>query len=518
MRVSLSDKFQYDLAVVGSGFAGSLMAMIARQQGQSVVLLERGTHPRFAIGESSTPLSNLLLEEISSKYDLPEIRGFTKWGVWQDSHPEVGCGLKRGFSFFYHEPGQAEPMAWSRDDELLVAASPRDRIADTHWYRSDLDWFLVRQAQKLGAEYLDQASLTECVEDSNGVTLRGTRQNRDIQVDARFVVDATGPRGFLHHALGLRELLLPGMPDTQILYSHFTDVDRLRQARWADAPYPVESAAVHHVFPGGWVWLLRFNNGVTSAGVVATVPLAERWGLREGRQGWERMLDDLPVLRRQFGGAKSVQPFRHIARPQFRSASIVGRRWALLPSAAGFSDPLLSTGFPVTLLGISRLAEVLSQPWEGGDFHESLKDYARFTDDEIVLTARLIGALYANMGNFRLFADLTLLYFAASSYSEAAHRLGKLDLAPGFLLHGRPGFNQQCDEIFSHALSAPTGARSAALRDEVMKAIEPIDVAGFTRRDRHNWYPVEADDLFDSVAKLRVSREEASRMLKNCGF
>ena len=40
-----------DLAIIGSGFGGSLTAMIARRLGLSVLLLERGTHPRFAIGE-----------------------------------------------------------------------------------------------------------------------------------------------------------------------------------------------------------------------------------------------------------------------------------------------------------------------------------------------------------------------------------------------------------------------------------------------------------------------------------
>src|SRR6185312_15345392 len=97
------------MAVIGSGFGGSLMAMIARRLGRSVVLLERGTHPRFAIGESSTPLSNLLLEELAAKYHLPEIGNLTKWGVWQDSHPEIACGLKRGFSFFHHELGLQKP-------------------------------------------------------------------------------------------------------------------------------------------------------------------------------------------------------------------------------------------------------------------------------------------------------------------------------------------------------------------------------------------------------------------------
>ena len=70
----------YDIAVVGSGFAGSLMAMIARRQGHSVVLLERGKHPRFMIGESSTPLSNLLLEDLATRYDLPDLKPLTKWG------------------------------------------------------------------------------------------------------------------------------------------------------------------------------------------------------------------------------------------------------------------------------------------------------------------------------------------------------------------------------------------------------------------------------------------------------
>src|SRR5215207_116076 len=97
----------YDIAVVGSGFAGSLIAMIARRLGHSVVLIEKTRHPRFAIGESSTPLANLILEQLCERYDLPAVRSLTKWSTWQHSHPEIACGLKRGFTFFHHEPGRA---------------------------------------------------------------------------------------------------------------------------------------------------------------------------------------------------------------------------------------------------------------------------------------------------------------------------------------------------------------------------------------------------------------------------
>ena len=92
-----------DVGVIGGGCGGALMAMVARQMGHSVVIIERGTHPRFAIGESSTPLTNLYLQQIAQQYDLPQLLPFRRWGEWQREYPEVGCGLKRGFSFFHHD-------------------------------------------------------------------------------------------------------------------------------------------------------------------------------------------------------------------------------------------------------------------------------------------------------------------------------------------------------------------------------------------------------------------------------
>ena len=60
MIAALGLNSHFDIAIVGSGFAGSLLAMIARRLGRSVVLIERGKHPRFVIGESSTPLDHVV--------------------------------------------------------------------------------------------------------------------------------------------------------------------------------------------------------------------------------------------------------------------------------------------------------------------------------------------------------------------------------------------------------------------------------------------------------------------------
>lgn len=513
---------RYDIAVVGSGFAGSLLALIARQLGHSVVLIEKGTHPRFAIGESSTPLSNLLLEELATRYALPAVRPLAKWGSWQREYPNVACGLKRGFTFHHQVLGADRAADADRRDQLLVAASPRDAIADTHWYRADFDHLLVREAQKVGVVYQDQVALSQFEEGERDVRLRGQRNGREVVFQAQFVVDATGPRGFLHRALALGERELPDYPSTQALYSHFSGAQRLEGTRHSRTeetpPHPIDDAAVHHVFDGGWIWVLQFNNGTTSAGVAATDTCASRLRLSEGAPAWDRLLHLIPALQEQFVAAKAELPFVHMTRLSFRSAQIAGQRWALLPSAAGFVDPLLSTGFALTLLGVARLAEMIEQDWEHAGFASRLRDYARRTDAELVATARLIGALYANMKNFPVFAALSLLYFAAASFSEAARRLGKPHLASSFLLCDDPVFALAYRTLLERAGRPQAVVESEALIRDILAAVEPFNVAGLGRPERRNWYPVEAGDLLEGAGKLGATREEIQAMLRRCGF
>jgi tetracycline 7-halogenase / FADH2 O2-dependent halogenase len=481
---------QVDLVIVGAGFGGSLMAMIGRRLGLSVVLLEQGRHPRMAIGESTTPLSNLLLEGLCARYDLPRIAPLAKWGSWQRTYPRIACGLKRGFTFFHRDGG-----------ELLVAASPHDKVADTHWYRAEVDHFLVMEAQNLGVDYRDRARIESLDLAGDGTTIIGRAGEERFCFRAGLLLDATGPRGFLHRSLHLEEAPLPGLPARESLYSHFTGVTRTETA---DAPYPVDDAAVHHVFEGGWVWVLRFNNGVTSAGVAATQAMAAELGLSEGEPAWQRVLARLPVLQSQFKDAIACQPFRHMPAVSFRSRTIAGHRWAMLPSAAGFVDPLLSSGFALTLIGIERLARII-----GGE--GDLTCYAQQTESDLLAVSRLIGALYATMGNFPAFTAVSLLYFAAVSFSETAHRLGKPALAPGFLLP-----NSELLLERAHTLDGVNETR--VFTEDVLRLIEPFNIGRFGDPALHNRYPVRAEDLLQARSKLGASREEIMAMMDKTGF
>ncbi len=543
----------FDIAVVGSGFAGSLIAMIARRLGRSVVLLEKGKHPRFAIGESSTPLANLLLEELSDRYDLPRLRPLTKWGTWQQTYPQLACGLKRGFTFYHHEAGREFTDDDAHQKQLLVAASPNDRIADTHWYRPDFDEFFMHEARELGVTYLDEVDLWGVNMEPKRPVIQGRHGGQPLEIHAEFIIDATGPRGFLHRALDLPEMPLPHMPVTQALYSHFTGVKQWEKlglvgqpppagrvlqtpplaehqagalgglktgggacpTTTALEPYPPDDTALHHVFDGGWMWVLRFNNGLTSAGVACR---QGAFDFTRGETSWRQLLEKFPSVRAQFADAKATLPFVHAKKLSFLSGEAAGANWALLPSAAGFIDPLLSTGFPLTLLGVSRLAQIIETKWGHADFATELSNYSMQTTMELVSAGRLVAALYASMHDFEMFRALTLLYFAAASYTESARRLGKPELAGGtFLLGEHPTFAARCRSCAEAALRHPTGARRDLLLRAIQQAIQPVDLAGLGQ-DRRNWYPALAEDLLANADKLHATRGEIQAMLARCGF
>ena len=380
----------------------------------------------------------------------------------------------------------AFPAIAEHSNELLVAASPRDEIADTHWYRADFDSFLVHQAVELGVEYLDQCHIEKCFCSGEEVIIEIERAGKRSAIRSHFLVDASGPRGFLHRTLGLSELPFKDLPLTQGLYTHFTNVRRWSdlasaapgpdRAVWTDElpPYPVDDAALHHIFDGGWIWVLRFNNGLTSAGVAVTGPLANALNLAEGKPAWDRLLQRLPSVREQFAQAEAQHPFVYAPRLSFRSKTLTGPGWVLLPSAAGFVDPLLSTGFPLTLLGISRLAETIEHHWGTDRFGENLADYSIKTMRELNAAEQLIAALYASMSDFKMFRSLSLLYFAAASFSETARRLGRVDIARSFLMCDHPEFGPRFQSCCQRAIQASTETKERLSREGQASGADPI--------------------------------------------
>jgi FADH2 O2-dependent halogenase len=149
---------------------------------------------------------------------------------------------------------------------------------------------------------------------------------------------------------------------------------------------------------------------------------------------------------------------------------------------------------------------------------EALLDYAKHTTDELDATERLVGALYASMQDFELFKRLSLLYFAAASFSETVRRLGRAEKARGFLLHADRGFGPALRTCAEAAETRPQGDAREELFRRIDQAIEPFDVAGLRDRTRQDRYPVRAEDLLAASPKLGATAEELGALLERCGF
>jgi FADH2 O2-dependent halogenase len=164
------------------------------------------------------------------------------------------------------------------------------------------------------------------------------------------------------------------------------------------------------------------------------------------------------------------------------------------------------------------MAEAIERDWDSPHFESRLKKYAAQTSNELAAAERLVAALYASMNDFQLFTSLSLLYFAAASFTETARRLGRPELAGGFLMHDHPLFGPRSRACLERARHDLTPEQRAELVEQIRRAIEPFDVAGLSDRSRRNWYPVKAGDLFGAANKLGASRIEIEKLLSRSGF
>lgn len=417
-----------NVAIVGSGFSGSLMARVLAVLGYDVVLLERGAHPRFAIGESTTPLANLSLERLGRRHSLADCYRLAAHGRWLEHYPDLRRGLKRGFTFYRHHPGAAFADRGFDSERLLVAASPNDAVADTHWVRADVDHHFVRQAVAAGVDYRDRTELATARFAADRVHLSGSRAGEPIELDAAFVINASGPGGFV-----ARQLDIPsGLDNTEtrsaLVFSHFTGVGSVRDVAQGlrDGPYPDDWAAVHHLINEGWMYSLRFNDGVTSAGFSLTPRgLASLGATRDPDQLWALLLERYPTIGAVFGDATPVMPIRFVPSVQHRLTKAAGERWVLLPHAYGFVDPLFSTGIAWGLRAIERLALMFEHhaARRAVPNASELGRYAGMLAVEADQIDRMVAGAYEAMAHFDLFAAHAMLYFVTVSFSEVKQRI-----------------------------------------------------------------------------------------------
>jgi FADH2 O2-dependent halogenase len=518
-----------EVAIVGSGFAGSLLARVLAVLGYDVVLLERGTHPRFAIGESSTPLSNLSLERIGVRYGLADCYQLATHGRWLAQFPELRRGLKRGFTFYRHHPHQPFANRAFDSERLLVAASPHDSLSDTHWLRADVDHHFVRQAIAAGVDYRDRVELTESDVTSDSVRVTGSRNGTAFELRANFLIDASGPNGFLARQLSIPSGLERTETRSALVFSHFDGVRLMKDVvpGMPEGPYPDDWAAVHHVIDEGWMYSLRFDDGVTSAGFLLTprgIASLKSSDTSDAEALWRASLHRYPTLASAFADATPLMPIAFRPVIQHRLTRAAGERWALMPHAYAFVDPLFSTGIAWSLRAVERLALAFESAARGRRVPdvEVLTRYDAMLGAEADQIDLVVAGAYEAMAHFELFAAQAMLYFAAVSFAEVSQRLAPEEATAwnGFLGVGDPVLEPLPREALRRLRQITQRRDEVGSSDErrgfaewIRQAIAPRNIAGLADPERRNLYPVDFDALIEGHALLGMSRDQVLEAL-----
>ncbi len=303
------------MIVIGGGPAGSTAAAAVAKHGLTVLLLEAGTHPRPHVGESLLPGIIPILEDIGALAKV-QAAGFVR---------KTGSTL----------------VDWGRTPRWDLWFADSDAY-DHAWFveRARFDALLFEHAVSLGAQAHTKAPVREVVEEGGrvcGVRWQAREGGEEHEARARVVIDASGQPGLISRAQAPRDHN-EGLRH-QALWAHFEGAGGL--------PSPREGQAFFVAQAQQWFWMFPLSNGHASVGVVQLDAQGRRSAPRPNFDG---LVAECPALLDALGpDATRCTDVRAERDWSYRSRKPAGPGWYAVGDAAGFIDPVLSTGVMLAL-------------------------------------------------------------------------------------------------------------------------------------------------------------------------
>lgn len=314
-----SDHNSLDVIIAGSGPAGSTAANLLARQGHRVLMIERAQHPRFHIGESMLPLSTPVFDRLGIRFDPQHYQH------------------KNGAAFVDEASGKQ------------VRFSLNGRYQPYQVERAPFDQMMADNAVQHGAALHQQETVQRIDIDTAGVQVHSDRHH----YRARYFIDASG-RATL---MGRKQASIERIENLGrfALYNHY---------RNADSPTARDMAHSGDIkvlmLDIGWIWIIPLSGRRLSIGLVVQKPLdpAQR-GAAAGRALYQHHIHASPFLTDLLAGAEAETQVRAEADFSFSNRRRYGQRYACCGDAAGFLDPIFSSGVFLAVTSAERLADRL---------------------------------------------------------------------------------------------------------------------------------------------------------------
>lgn len=318
---------EHDVIVVGGGPGGSTTAGLLAKAGHDVLLIEREKFPRYHIGESLVPgimsiLNELGLSEEAQGYGYTIKNGITlRWGAhrepWTVHFGEVG--------------------PWKHAYQVV---------------RSQFDDMLLRHARRLGATVYEETRVVDFDFDGErcvGVTYqRNGAGEPSVKARAKLVIDASGQSHLLARRLNLLEW--DESLKNVAVWAYFDGLD-FYQGKNAG------NILVENM-PDGWIWIIPLHDGTYSVGFVCPMATAQERNLRMADVLLAKIQESVET-RKIMAQARLVSAFHTTKDWSYKCSSFHGPGFLLVGDAAGFVDPLFSTGVFLAMNGGSLAAKMV---------------------------------------------------------------------------------------------------------------------------------------------------------------
>jgi len=304
-----------DVAVVGAGPGGCAAACLLAQAGLRVTVIEREHFPRFKIGESLLPACVPVLARMGV-----ELGG-------------LGYLRKDGAEFLDEATGEHEYFPFAD----ALPGPPRYAFQVE---RARFDRDLADAATRAGAELRFGTTARGFAIEADGVRLDTDAGS----VHARYLVDAGGRRSL--SSRGGRDVQNIEGLGRAAAFVHFDD---LADEPWTELSMRGDIKVLR--IPEGWLWVIPLAGRRLSVGAV----------MRSGVVGEDLALVQIaasPLLQRLTAGA-TVGARQRVADYSYACTNTHGPRRVAIGDAAGFLDPVFSSGVTIALTSATQMAELL---------------------------------------------------------------------------------------------------------------------------------------------------------------